>query len=98
MNEILRPVEAELEEFERYFGGALYSDVQLIKDIAIHIGRGKRLRPALMFLVARYFGVINEKVYNSALVIELIHTATLLHDDVIDESTERRNKSSINNK
>lgn len=61
-------------------------------------GKGKRLRPRLVFLMAKLFGDINESTWRTALFVELLHTATLVHDDVVDESDERRGRPSVNAK
>ena len=78
--------------------GSLQSEVPLINTIGEHIigGGGKRLRPALVLLSARLFGGITAKQQQLAAIIEFIHTATLLHDDVVDESDKRRGKSTAN--
>ena len=77
---------------------SLHSEVNLINTIGEHIigGGGKRLRPALVLLSARLFGGITAKQQQLAAIIEFIHTATLLHDDVVDESDKRRGKSTAN--
>ncbi len=61
-------------------------------------GKGKRLRPRLVFMAARLFGEVNESTWRTALFVELLHTATLVHDDVVDESDERRGQPSVNAK
>ena len=77
---------------------SLHSEVALINTISNHIidGGGKRLRPALMLLSSGLFGPINAQHHQLAAIVEFIHTATLLHDDVVDESALRRGKSTAN--
>ena len=75
------------------------SDVKLLLKISNYIlkNTGKRIRPILLLLVSKLLGEINEKTYSSCILIELLHTATLIHDDVIDDASFRRGKFSINN-
>ncbi|HEX6834019.1 MAG TPA: polyprenyl synthetase family protein [Rudaea sp.] len=83
---------------DRVLRESLRSDVVLIREVATHIiaGGGKRLRPALLLLAARACGYAGRDHHTLAAVIEMIHTATLLHDDVVDESQLRRGKSTAN--
>jgi octaprenyl-diphosphate synthase len=98
LNNIKKPVEAEMVEFETYFGKIMQSDIPLLKVILNYIFRrkGKQMRPLLVFLSAKLNGVISESTYVAATFIELLHTASLLHDDVVDASNERRGALSIN--
>lgn len=95
---IKKPVEAEIEEFEKHFRNSIISKVPLLEIITNYILRhkGKQIRPLFLFLSAKLVGNINKSTYTAATLIELLHTATLLHDDVVDESYERRNHFSIN--
>jgi octaprenyl-diphosphate synthase len=95
---IKKPVEAEIEEFEKHFSNNISSKVPLLEIITNYILRykGKQIRPLFLFLSAKLTGNINKSTYTAATLIELLHTATLLHDDVVDESYERRNHFSIN--
>ena len=95
---IRKPVENEMKEFEDYFNNVLQSDVPLLKIILNYILRrkGKQMRPLLVFLSAGLNGEISEATYIAATFIELLHTATLVHDDVVDGSNERRGALSIN--
>jgi octaprenyl-diphosphate synthase len=95
---IRKPVSAEITEFEKYFKSKISSSVPLLNIITNYILRhkGKQIRPLLVFLSAKLVGDINKSTYSAATFIELLHTATLLHDDVVDESYERRNHFSIN--
>lgn len=98
LDKIKLPVSAELEQFESYFRNATKSDVKLLNLILNYIIRtkGKQIRPLFVFLSAKIYGKIDESTYLAATTIELLHSATLVHDDVIDESFERRGKLSIN--
>ena len=95
---IRRPVEIEMAEFEKYFSRTMHSDIPLLNIILNYILRrkGKQMRPLLVFLTARLNGEIAESTYIAATCIELLHTASLVHDDVVDEAHERRGSLSIN--
>jgi octaprenyl-diphosphate synthase len=98
LKELIRPVSKDLETFDKKQDEYLVADSTLINTVVKHImtSRGKRLRPALLFLSSRSGGVYTQKLVDAALSIELIHTATLLHDDVIDESKIRRGQETVN--
>ena len=98
LSSIRKPVEAEMREFERYFTNTLRTNVPLLKIILNYIIRrkGKQMRPLLVFLAAGLNGKINESTYVAATFIELLHTATIVHDDVVDNAHERRGALSIN--
>jgi len=87
-----------MKEFESYFNATLRSNIPLLKVILNYIIRrkGKQMRPLLVFLSAGLNGTINEASYVAATFIELLHTATLVHDDVVDDASERRGALSIN--
>jgi octaprenyl-diphosphate synthase len=91
-------ISKELEVFERSFRASVKSRVPLLDRIMHYIVRrkGKQLRPMFVLLSARLGGEINEKTYRAASLVELLHTATLVHDDVVDEAYERRGFFSIN--
>lgn len=95
---IKKPVEAEMALFEGYFGRTMKSEIPLLKIILNYIFRrkGKQMRPLLVFLTARLNGEIGEPTYLAATFIELLHTASIVHDDVVDEASERRGALSIN--
>jgi octaprenyl-diphosphate synthase len=95
---IRKPVEVEMAEFESYFSKTMRSDIPLLKIILNYIIRrkGKQMRPLLVFLTARLNGEIVESTYVAATCIELLHTASLVHDDVVDDARERRGSLSIN--
>ncbi len=95
---IKAPIKKEMVLFEEKFYDAIKSDVPLLKKINHYIARrkGKQMRPMLVFLAAKLNGEINESTYRIACLIELTHTATLVHDDVVDDSNLRRGLFSIN--
>ncbi len=97
-NEIIAPVEAELKYFEPYFKKSTKSSIPLLDTVLNYILRrkGKQMRPILVFLSAKLNGTFNDRTYHAALTIELLHTATLVHDDVVDESYQRRGFFSVN--
>ena len=88
----------ELEVFEKVFKDSVKSHVSLLDTIMRYIvkRKGKQLRPMFVLLSAKLTGEINDKTYRAASLVELLHTATLVHDDVVDESYERRGFFSIN--
>src|SRR5690349_12809006 len=87
----------ELPEFEKQFKEAVKSQVPLLDRIMRFIvnRKGKQLRPMFVFLSARLCGPVNESTYRAASLVELLHTATLVHDDVVDDSPERRGFFSV---
>lgn len=98
LDTIKQPVAAELEVFEQRFREAMRSQVPLLDKITWYIvqRKGKQVRPVLVLLSARLFGPIQEASYTAASLVELLHTATLVHDDVVDDANERRGFFSIN--
>lgn len=98
LDEIKRPVEQDLNQFEPFFKSSMSSKVPLLDVITNYIYRrkGKQLRPLIVFLSAGLNGKISQSTYVAAGMIELLHTATLIHDDVVDEAYERRGFFSIN--
>jgi len=98
INKIKSPIEQELKDFEPYFKKSLQSDVPLLATILnfLYRTKGKQLRPIFVFLSAKLHGETNEFSQLAACSVELLHTATLVHDDVVDESYERRGTFSIN--
>lgn len=98
LKEIKAPIEKELEIFERKFKDAMKSKVPLLDRITYYIvqRKGKQMRPMFVLLSAKLHGSINDKTYNAAALIELLHTATLVHDDVVDDAYKRRGLFSIN--
>ena len=98
IKKIKSPIEQELKDFEPYFKKSLQGDVPLLSTILNYIYRtkGKQLRPMFVFLSAKLHGETNEFSKLAACSVELLHTATLVHDDVVDESYERRGTFSVN--
>lgn len=98
LDDIRRPVEVELEAFRSYFRSAMKNRVFLLDKVVQYLLRqkGKQLRPILVLLTARACGGITESTHRAAALVELLHTATLVHDDVVDEADQRRGKFSIN--
>jgi octaprenyl-diphosphate synthase len=97
LNEIKYPILKEMKEFESFFRSSMKTSIPLLNHITNYILRrkGKQLRPVLVFLSARAAGNPNPSTYTAAALIELLHTATLIHDDVVDDSFERRGFFSI---
>jgi len=91
-------VATELERFDSFYKDALHSDNKLLDKIGDYTlkHKGKQLRPMFVLLSARCFGDISESTYRAATFIELLHSATLIHDDVVDDASERRGFASIN--
>ena len=89
----------ELSIFERKFDASLRSDTRLLDWIMKYLvkRKGKQLRPMFVFLCAKLHGEVNESTYRAATLVELLHTATLVHDDVVDDASTRRGFFSINN-
>lgn len=100
ISQIKKPILQEMELFEKKFYQSMSSKVALLNRITYYIvnRKGKQMRPMFVFLTAKMIsgGKIDERTYRGALVIELIHTATLVHDDVVDDSNRRRGFFSIN--
>lgn len=98
LKEIQEPVKNELQEFASYFKSAMADDKEVVNEMVEYISQmqGKQMRPLFLFLSAALHGKINEQSYVAATLIELIHTASLIHDDVVDEAYQRRNKWSVN--
>ncbi|KAA3698018.1 polyprenyl synthetase family protein, partial [Bacteroides salyersiae] len=95
---IKSPITTELEDFKRLFDSSLSSSNLLLNNVIAHIRQrnGKMMRPILVLLVARLYGAIRPATLHAAVALELLHTASLVHDDVVDESTERRGQLSVN--
>jgi octaprenyl-diphosphate synthase len=95
---IKEPIKEELEEFKQLFDASLLHSNGMLSDVLSHIRKraGKRMRPMLVLLTAKNYGPINSVSLHSAVGLELLHTASLVHDDVVDESSERRGQASVN--
>ncbi len=98
LKEISVPIKEELDHFQEQFSKVLKSNVALIDLITKYLlkQKGKRIRPILVILSAKLCGEVNDRTYVAANLVELLHTATLIHDDVVDEATTRRGIASIN--
>ena len=96
--EIKRPVTEELAAFQKVFRNAVKSKVPLLDVIMRYIlkAKGKQMRPLVVIYSAKLFGEVNDSTYRAATLVELMHTATLVHDDVVDDSSQRRDRFSIN--
>lgn len=95
---IKEPISAELEDFISLFNQSLSHDEGLLSQVLVHIRQrgGKRMRPMLILLMAKNFGRVSSVTQHAAVGLELLHTASLVHDDVVDESCERRGQASVN--
>ena len=95
---IRKPIETDLNHFIELFNHSLEHDYGLLSSVLSHIRQqgGKRMRPILMLLMAKNYGKITNVTQYSAVGLELLHTASLVHDDVVDESGERRGQASVN--
>ena len=98
IDKIRQPISAEMRIFKSIFAEALKTDNPLLSNVNEYIlqGSGKQLRPILTILSAKLCGEVTEATYNGALSLELLHNASLIHDDVVDFTMERRGRSSIN--
>ena len=98
LEQIKQPVTAEFEVFKQKFDASLQSSNPLLGEVIKFIKqrRGKMMRPMLTLLMAKLCGGINDSTYYAAISLELLHTASLVHDDVVDESDKRRGQSSVN--
>jgi octaprenyl-diphosphate synthase len=95
---IRRPIATEMNDFVVLFNESLTQGDGLLEHVLSHIRKrgGKRMRPMLMLLSAKNYGEVSDVTQNAALGLELLHTASLVHDDVVDESSERRGQASVN--
>jgi len=98
LKEIREPIKGNLDYFETYFKNSVKSNVSLLNIITNYIlkSKGKQMRPMFVMFSASLVGAINDKTYRAAGMIELLHTASLVHDDVVDESDKRRGFFSVN--
>ncbi|MFN5845716.1 MAG: polyprenyl synthetase family protein [Flavobacteriia bacterium] len=98
VKEMMKPIDAEMSEFEVRFRQSMKSKVPLLDKITHYIIRrkGKQMRPMFIFLTAKMLGEMNDRAYDAASLVELLHTATLVHDDVVDDANERRGFFSVN--
>ena len=98
LSKIKQPIEDEMNDFVRLFDESLTYGEGLLSQVLSHIRQrgGKRMRPMLVLLSAKNYGSVSDVTQNAALGLELLHTASLVHDDVVDESSERRGQPSVN--
>jgi len=98
IDSIITPIKKEILDFQPYFKSYIKSKASLLNIIINYIlkHKGKQMRPMLVFLSAKMLGSINESTYHATALIELMHTATLVHDDIVDNSDKRRGFFSIN--
>lgn len=97
-NTIIRPIESEFATFRKMQDDLAVNPNPLLREIILHVNkqRGKQMRPMMVLLFGKMFGKITEVTYNAALALELLHTASLVHDDVVDDSMQRRGQASVN--
>ena len=95
--QIISPITVELAQFEAFFEKTLCAETEPMDSIMHYVldSRGKRLRPILVLLCAKLFGEINEQTLRAATFVEMVHSATIIHDDVVDDANQRRGKSSV---
>jgi len=98
LDDITAPIQQELVDFEIHFQNAMHADVALLDKVTSYIvkRKGKQLRPIFVFLSAKMLGQINPVTFDATTLVELLHTATLVHDDVVDDAAERRGFFSVN--
>lgn len=98
LDDITAPIQQELLDFEIHFQNAMRADVALLDKVTSYIvkRKGKQLRPMFVFLSAKMLGDINPITFDATTLVELLHTATLVHDDVVDDAAERRGFFSVN--
>ncbi len=98
ISDIKIPIEQELKEFEQHFKKVMKSDVPLLDKVTYYIvqRKGKQVRPMFIFLTAKMCGTVNNATFVGASLVELLHTATLVHDDVVDDANKRRGFLSVN--
>ena len=97
LNNIISPIASELAQFEVFFEQTMKAETEPMDDIMRYVqeSRGKRLRPILVLLSAKLLGEVNERTLRAATFVEMMHSATLIHDDVVDDANERRGKASV---
>lgn len=98
LSQIRKPIEQEMADFDKLFGVTLQHQNPLLQVALQHVmsRKGKLMRPILVLLAAKYYGDVTPAVLHAAVSLEMLHTASLVHDDVVDESYERRGQSSVN--
>ena len=98
LNNIIRPIETEFAAFKKKQDDLAVNPNPLLREIILHVNkqRGKQMRPMMVLLFGKMFGNIVDATYDAALALELLHTASLVHDDVVDDSMQRRGQASVN--
>ncbi|SHF13692.1 octaprenyl-diphosphate synthase [Bacteroides luti] len=98
LSQIKSPIISDLEQFKELFNSSLDNSNPLLQEVLSHIKQrgGKMMRPILVLLIARLLGKVTLSTLHAAVSLELLHTASLVHDDVVDESSERRGQASVN--
>ena len=96
-NNIITPIASELAQFEVFFEQTMKAETEPMDDIMHYVqeSQGKRLRPILVLLSAKLLGEVNERTLRAATFVEMMHSATLIHDDVVDDADQRRGKASV---
>lgn len=97
-NIITKPIEAEFAAFRKMQDDLAVNPNPLLREIILHVNkqRGKQMRPMMVMLFGKMFGEVSDTTYSAALALELLHTASLVHDDVVDDSMQRRGQASVN--
>ena len=97
LTDIISPIATEMARFEAFFAQTLKADTEPMDSIMRYAleTKGKRLRPILVLLGAKLFGEVNEQTLRAAAFVEMVHTATLIHDDVVDDDDQRRGRASV---
>ena len=97
LSHIIFPIAIELVQFEAFFEKTMKAETEPMNSIMQYVldSRGKRMRPILVLLSAKLFGKINEQTLRAATFVEMVHNATLIHDDVVDDSDQRRDRASV---
>lgn len=95
---IIRPIEAEFATFKKMQDDLAVNPNPLLREIILHVNkqRGKQMRPMMVLLFSKMYGEVVDAAYSAALALELLHTGSLVHDDVVDESMQRRGQESVN--
>lgn len=98
LSQIKSPIISDLEQFKELFDSSLTNSNPLLQEVISHIKqrKGKMMRPILVLLIAKLLGKISSSTLHAAVALELLHTASLVHDDVVDDSVERRGQASVN--
>ena len=97
LEQIIAPIAAEMRQFEAFFGQTMKADTEPMDGIMRYVAEthGKRLRPILVLLSAKLFGTPNAQTLRAATFVEMVHAATLIHDDVVDDDNQRRGQASV---